>query len=218
MRSAKVVVVKFVQGVWFVRQPLREQGTARTAVETCFRARAEIGQRVRTRDLSFPRRLRLRFYRMALPGEIAVPLRQVYRHRPNVPVVMGDVTGFKLDRRAVPIESPLAGDRLRDPVRHADGRGRERLLLLRAGAVAVIRARGNSLDSSLRVRGGSGERSTWPSSRDPSGAGAGAGAWWRWRSSCVSRRKRHVSSSQATEPGGDENAKTTGMQAREPSV
>ena len=44
------------------------------------------------------------------PREIGVPLRQVYRHRPHVRVVMGEVIGSKLARREVLIEPPLAGN------------------------------------------------------------------------------------------------------------
>jgi NADH:ubiquinone reductase (H+-translocating) len=39
------------------------------------------------------------------PGEIAVPLRHVFRHRPGVRVVLGEVVGFNLDAREVLIES-----------------------------------------------------------------------------------------------------------------
>lgn len=35
------------------------------------------------------------------PGEIAVPLRHVFRHDPNVRVLLGEVTGFDLDDRRV---------------------------------------------------------------------------------------------------------------------
>ena len=43
------------------------------------------------------------------PGEIAVPLRQIFRREPRVRVVMGEVTGFDLKRREVLIGSAVGG-------------------------------------------------------------------------------------------------------------
>jgi NADH:ubiquinone reductase (H+-translocating) len=50
------------------------------------------------------------------PGEIAVPLRQVFRHRPRVRVVLGEVAGFRLDEREVLIESATERCHVRSPV------------------------------------------------------------------------------------------------------
>jgi NADH:quinone reductase (non-electrogenic) len=54
------------------------------------------------------------------PGEIAYPLRALFSHRPNVRVLLGEVTGFDLERREVvvapvsevPAPPPLAYDSL----------------------------------------------------------------------------------------------------------
>ncbi len=47
------------------------------------------------------------------PGEIAVPLRWIFRGKPRVRVLMGEVTGFDLERREVAIEPVIAGTRSR---------------------------------------------------------------------------------------------------------
>src|SRR5436305_1693641 len=48
------------------------------------------------------------------PGEIAIPLRHIVRRYPNVEVVMGEVTGFDLERREVVFDPPTgaSGSRL----------------------------------------------------------------------------------------------------------
>ena len=88
------------------------------------------------------------------PGEIAVPLRQIFRREPRVRVVMGEVAGFDLDQREVLVGSALAGRSPRtipyDTLLVAGGSsycyfGREHW---RSLALEV-----KSLDSSLRVRG-----------------------------------------------------------------
>jgi NADH:ubiquinone reductase (H+-translocating) len=88
------------------------------------------------------------------PGEIAVPLRQVFRHRSRVHVVLGEVASFKLDEREVLIESATESSGPRtiryDTLIVAGGSeysyfGREQW---RSFALEV-----KSLDSSLRVRG-----------------------------------------------------------------
>jgi NADH:quinone reductase (non-electrogenic) len=43
------------------------------------------------------------------PGEIAVPLRQIFRRDPHVRVLMGELTGVDLDRREVSLSPALAG-------------------------------------------------------------------------------------------------------------
>jgi NADH dehydrogenase len=47
---------------------------------------------------------------MLSPGDIAVPLRHVLRHLPNVSVEIAEVTGFDLDRRIVHAKRPLGDD------------------------------------------------------------------------------------------------------------
>ena len=90
------------------------------------------------------------------PGEIAVPLRQIFRREPRVRVVMGEVTGFDLKQKEVILGSPLGlgGDSPRtvgyDTLLVAGGSsysyfGREQW---RSLALEV-----KSLDSSLQVRG-----------------------------------------------------------------
>jgi len=88
------------------------------------------------------------------PGEIAVPLRQVFRHRARVRVVLGNVIAFKLDEREVLIESAIEGSNPTtisyDTLMVAGGSeycyfGHEHW---RSFALEV-----KSLDSSLRVRG-----------------------------------------------------------------
>jgi NADH:ubiquinone reductase (H+-translocating) len=88
------------------------------------------------------------------PGEIAVPLRQIFRREPRVRVVMGEVTGFDLKQREVLVGSAVGGispQRVSyDALLVAGGSsycyfGREHW---RSLALEV-----KSLDSSLRVRG-----------------------------------------------------------------
>ena len=88
------------------------------------------------------------------PGEIAVPLRHLFRHRPRVRVVLGEVAGFRLDEREVLIESATESSTPRtiryDTLIVAGGSeycyfGHEQW---RSCALEV-----KSLDSSLRVRG-----------------------------------------------------------------
>jgi NADH dehydrogenase len=43
------------------------------------------------------------------PGDIAVPLRQIFGRHPRVEVLMGDVTGFDLEARAVAMSPPIEG-------------------------------------------------------------------------------------------------------------
>jgi NADH dehydrogenase len=43
------------------------------------------------------------------PGEIAVPLRRIFRRERNVRVLMGEVSGFDLDAREVLVEPAIAG-------------------------------------------------------------------------------------------------------------
>src|SRR6476646_2566976 len=42
------------------------------------------------------------------PGEIAVPLRRILRHRHDVRVLLADVTGFDLQQREVTVDPPIA--------------------------------------------------------------------------------------------------------------
>jgi NADH dehydrogenase len=88
------------------------------------------------------------------PAEIAVPLRQIFRHEPRVRVVMGEVSGFDLKRREVLVDSTVPGSSSLmipyDTLLVAGGSsycyfGHERW---RSLALEV-----KSLDSSLRVRG-----------------------------------------------------------------
>jgi NADH dehydrogenase len=44
------------------------------------------------------------------PGEIAIPLRHVFRRRPNVRVLLGDVCRFDLERRELAVRDPGGGD------------------------------------------------------------------------------------------------------------
>ena len=43
------------------------------------------------------------------PGEIAVPLRWIFRRRPRVRVLMGEVAGFDLERRELAVDPAVAG-------------------------------------------------------------------------------------------------------------
>jgi NADH dehydrogenase len=43
------------------------------------------------------------------PGEIAVPLRQIFRHKPRVRVLMGEVSAFDLERREISVDPAIAG-------------------------------------------------------------------------------------------------------------
>jgi NADH dehydrogenase len=43
------------------------------------------------------------------PGEIAVPLRQIFRHKRRVRVLMGEVSAFDLERREVSVNPAIAG-------------------------------------------------------------------------------------------------------------
>jgi NADH:quinone reductase (non-electrogenic) len=43
------------------------------------------------------------------PGEIAVPLRWIFRRRPRVRVLMGEVVGFDLERRELAVDPAVAG-------------------------------------------------------------------------------------------------------------
>ncbi len=43
------------------------------------------------------------------PGEIAVPLRQIFRRRRRVRVLMGEVSGFDLERREISVDPAIAG-------------------------------------------------------------------------------------------------------------
>jgi NADH dehydrogenase len=88
------------------------------------------------------------------PGEIAVPLRQIFRREPRVRVVMGEVTGFNLKQREVLVGATVGGSSPRTigygTLLVAGGSsysyfGRERW---RSLALEV-----KSLDSSLQVRG-----------------------------------------------------------------
>jgi NADH:quinone reductase (non-electrogenic) len=88
------------------------------------------------------------------PGEIAVPLRQIFRREPRVRVVMGEVTGFDLERREVLFGSTVAGG--------SPGTIRYDTLLVAGGSSYSYFGREHwrsralevkSLDSSLRARG-----------------------------------------------------------------
>lgn len=88
------------------------------------------------------------------PGEIAVPLRRIFRRERNVRVLMGEVGGFDLDARAVLVEPAIAGTAARgvpyDTLVVAGGSsyayfGHEEWRTL---ALEV-----KSLDSALQVRG-----------------------------------------------------------------
>ena len=88
------------------------------------------------------------------PGEIALPLRQIFRHEPRVRVVMGDVSGFDLKRREVFVGSTVAGTRPRRI-------GYDALLVAGGSSYSYFERQQwrslalevKSLDSSLRVRG-----------------------------------------------------------------
>src|ERR1700736_2426256 len=43
------------------------------------------------------------------PGDIAMPLRHIFRGQRRVEILMGEVIGFDLERREVTVETPLAG-------------------------------------------------------------------------------------------------------------
>jgi NADH:ubiquinone reductase (H+-translocating) len=88
------------------------------------------------------------------PGEIAVPLRRIFRGQRRVRVLMGEVTGFDLKRREVAVQPAVAGTRPRtiayDTLVVAGGSsyayfGHEQW---RSLALEV-----KSLDSALQVRG-----------------------------------------------------------------
>jgi NADH dehydrogenase len=88
------------------------------------------------------------------PGEIAVPLRRIFRRERNVRVLMGEVSGFDLDAREVLVEPAIAGTAARrvpyDTLVVAGGSsyayfGHEEWRTL---ALEV-----KSLDSALQVRG-----------------------------------------------------------------
>ena len=96
------------------------------------------------------------------PGEVAYPLRAVFKRRRNVRVLLAEVRDFDLDAREVRLR---AGRRRIGPdddrVRHADRRRRLALLLLRPRRVGGTRPEVKSLESALerpradpeRVRG-----------------------------------------------------------------
>jgi NADH dehydrogenase len=46
------------------------------------------------------------------PGEICYPLRAIFRGRENVRVVLGEVTGFDLEARALPVRTPVGEERI----------------------------------------------------------------------------------------------------------
>jgi len=46
------------------------------------------------------------------PGEICYPLRAIFRGRENVFVMMGEVTGFDLDARVLPVRTPTGDERI----------------------------------------------------------------------------------------------------------
>ena len=75
------------------------------------------------------------------PGEIAAPLRSVFKRARNVRVLLGEVGDVDLERRVV---IGAAADRgpagARGPLRHADRGGRLEVLLLRQPAVGRVRA------------------------------------------------------------------------------
>jgi len=88
------------------------------------------------------------------PGEIAVPLRKILRREPRVRVVLGEVSGFDLERHEVLVQSNLAS---RSPRRFSYD-----TLLVAAGSSysyfgherwRSLALEVKSLDSSLRVRG-----------------------------------------------------------------
>jgi len=88
------------------------------------------------------------------PGEIAVPLRKVFRHQPRVRVVMGEVTGFDLARREVLIDARF-GERAPRRIAY------DTLLVAGGSSYSYfghdewrrLALEVKSLDSSLRVRG-----------------------------------------------------------------
>ena len=69
------------------------------------------------------------------PGEVAYPLRAIFRRHRNVRVLIAEVTGFDLDGRRVHLGLGLAA------LRHVDRRRRLALLLLRPRRLAPLRAR-----------------------------------------------------------------------------
>ncbi len=88
------------------------------------------------------------------PGEIAVPLRQIFRREPRVRVVMGEVTGFNLKQREVLVGATVKGS--------SPGTIPYETLLVAGGSSYSYFGREQwrslalevkSLDSSLQVRG-----------------------------------------------------------------
>ena len=77
------------------------------------------------------------------PGEIAYPLRAIFKRDRNVRVLMAEVADFDLERREVRLRA-VAGvpAPARDPLRHADRRRRLALLVLRPRRLERARRRG----------------------------------------------------------------------------
>ena len=77
------------------------------------------------------------------PGEIATPLRSVFKRAKNVRVLLGEVSEVDLERRVVIAHPPMedAAER-RGALRPADRLGRLEVLLLRPPGVGGLRARG----------------------------------------------------------------------------
>jgi NADH:ubiquinone reductase (H+-translocating) len=88
------------------------------------------------------------------PAEIAVPLRQIFRHQSCVRVVMGEVIGVDLNRRHVLVDSPLTGGApwtiAYDTLLVATG---SRYSYFGHDEWRSLALEVKSLDSSLRVRG-----------------------------------------------------------------
>jgi NADH dehydrogenase len=87
------------------------------------------------------------------PGEIAVPLRQVFRRRPRVRVVLGEVAGFKLDEREVLIESETESSPRTIPYDTLIVAGGSEYSYFGHEQWRSFALEVKSLDSSLRVRG-----------------------------------------------------------------
>jgi NADH dehydrogenase len=88
------------------------------------------------------------------PGEIAVPLRRIFRRQPRVRVLMGEVTGFDLERREVAVDPAVAGTTRRTI-------GYDTLIVAGGSSYAYfghdewrsLALEVKSLDSALQVRG-----------------------------------------------------------------
>src|ERR1700739_3457941 len=88
------------------------------------------------------------------PGEIAIPLRHVFRRRRNVRVLMGEVEGFDLQAREVIVGPAIAGTaERRVPYDTLVVAGGSSYAYFGHDELRALAVRGKSLDSALQVRG-----------------------------------------------------------------